>query len=653
MITKLLAVFLSILFFVTTPTIADTLELSNYTNHWIANTGGGLDDHIQNFISDMVVYNNEYSTFPSGQMILTGSAWDEGHCGYCGIDIDNGVPMGSSAFTVFLDETHSDTARFGSTTCHINNFWARASYFKGVFVGNIGPPPSGSSAPNVSCSNGDTLRSVIDPSALAFDMSGNLLVADNGPDQNIKIFSLAPFTLIRTFGDSGGVFARSKRGRIGFTRGVPAPKRFWGIRGLGVDSSGNIYVANTGIVEQAQGGTNIRKFSGIDSSLVWENHGVSFVNSADADPASGGTSIDISGKRFTMDYSKAPGLSWKLSGVSLDQFRWVNDSRNYIVMESVWTRRIQGKKFIFSTNMYGDFLAVVRFTDTSEIGIPTAFFCLRTDLTTSGNNFITDSAPYWERNETNKRNRWYWIDRNGDGIAQSSEYGIYTLWNIFSQSVSVDEVGNIWHGGTGNAIETFGGDGGLMEIIAGPLDVNGVPTFNMGNIKHYNVPFTARGGEVVRIKHLVANDMMFLASSPNSYAPDSIHVYSRFKDTTQRELVCVVDLKFDDLGEPEIILDDNSGPMTIPWSFTADHDYIYVAYLDNGRFSRRRGEVTIYSSKTCQPVGWIAPTASTDYFSGAVDLLHGINVADQPGGYKIIMVEEDGAGKVMVYRWHP
>ena len=128
-------------------------------------------------------------------------------------------------------------------------------------------------------------------------------------------------------------------------------------------------------------------------------------------------------------------------------------------------------------------------------------------------------------------------------------------------------------------------------------------------------------------------------------------MYKNFTNNSTRSLVCKVDLKFNDLGETNIILDFNTGPMTLPWSFTADNDYIYVAYLDNGLYSRERGEVTVYNSKTCQPVGWIAPTEVTGNFSGAVDLLNGINVTEAPGGYKIIMVEEDGKGKIMVYRW--
>ena len=42
-----------------------------------------------------------------------------------------------------------------------------------------------------------------------------------------------------------------------------------------------------------------------------------------------------------------------------------------------------------------------------------------------------------------------------------------------------------------------------------------------------------------------------------------------------------------------------------------------------------------------------------DGYSGAIDLVNPINVVTRANGEKIIMVEENGAGKVMVYRWTP
>jgi len=629
-------------------------ELSNHTNHWVANSGGLPTNHAQNFISEMIIYNNINSPLlPKGQSIITASAWDEGGCGNCVLDKNTGLPIRNldaanlAGSPEISNALNSDTARFGNLKCYIQNFWGRASYFKNVYVGHVGPPPS-LNPPRIVCSNGDTIRSVVDPSALVFDNSGKLIVADNGPAQNLKIFTLNPPRIVRTFGDSGGIFARTLVGKNVYRRGIPGDRKLWGVRGLGVDSAGNLYVANTGISEQSAGGTNIRKYSSIDSSLVWQTFGYSFVNSSDADPASNGVSLDITGKRFVMDYKKSPGNSWKFVGTTYDQFRWPNDPRGFIPLQSVWTRRIQGKKFTFMSDMIGGYVYVVRFVDSSEVGIPTAFFCLQTDLQTG---WGTDSAPTWSRGEATKRNRWYWVDRNGDGIMQKVEYGIWSNWNPYSLAVSVDDNGNIWLGGTGDTISTFGGDGGLTKITAGRVMSNGVLEFNMNSISRYSIPFEANNGIVVRLKSQIVNDFMFLASTPSSHYMDSIFVYSNFTNEAKRSLVCKVDLKYDDLDSANIILDYNTSNMTLPWSFTADNDFIYVTYLDRGLYSRRRGEVTVYSAKTCGVIGWLAPTSSTGQYSGAIDLVNAINVVDQTNGYKIIMVEEDGKGKVMVYRW--
>ena len=44
--------------------------------------------------------------------------------------------------------------------------------------------------PYVALSDNRTIRSVAYPTGIAFDRTGRLWVADNGPDQNFKIFSV-------------------------------------------------------------------------------------------------------------------------------------------------------------------------------------------------------------------------------------------------------------------------------------------------------------------------------------------------------------------------------------------------------------------------------------------------------------------------------
>jgi len=622
---------------------ADTTRLARTTNHWLANTGGRPDNHVQNFVTDMVTYYPyafEGTGRGGGYMLLTASWWDEGHCGYC--SYQDGEQLGKSENHQAI--IHSDTAVFGSTKCQINHFYGR--FF---FTTQAPVPTSGPNAPTVTCSTGDTLRypSILDPSAIGFDNHGRLLVGENGPDQNIQIYAFGPLRKVGTFGDSGGVFARSKPGASSVYRpGEVGPRRFWGIRGISVDSANNLYVACSGLPMQTIGGTHIRAFSGLDSTLQWEVHGLSFVNNADADPDSSGSSVFLDGKRFHMDYSKPPGKSWDFRAVTLDPFRFPGDPRLGSSMESIWVRRVGGRMFQYHTDMVGGFVAVVRFDDSSEIGIPTAFFCTYEDRQ---NGWGSDSAPAWTRSEPNKRLRWYWVDKNGDGIAQKSEFHTYENWSMYNQAIDVDENGNIWLGGDGT-IDRKDHDGGITMFPLSPDD-RGIPRFTIDSIKRYATPFDENYSRVRRIKVLAHPRIAFVTTGPTNYHSSVVMVYPGFPDSVTQ--TCRLDLGFNDLDSVHINLDQGTAGMTLPWSMTADSQYIYVTYADNGRWSRRRGEVSVYDHRTCSPVGWMGPSAETGWASGAIDLVNALNVTTRKDGSRVVFLEDDGSGKVMAHLWVP
>lgn len=111
------------------------------------------------------------------------------------------------------------------------NVWV-AQMTKGTVLGFT---PAG--APLGTIQMGDTAR----PSALYFDAAnGQLLVGDQGPDMNIKIYSVGSNpSLVGTFGVQGGYLngATGIRGQVG-------AKRFTRVVGIGKDSSGNLYVLN-------------------------------------------------------------------------------------------------------------------------------------------------------------------------------------------------------------------------------------------------------------------------------------------------------------------------------------------------------------------------------------------------------------------------
>lgn len=599
--------------------------------HWLANTGGKAEDHIANFLTDMVVWYPNQAQYPS-PLVLTASFWDEGSCGYC--SYHEGKQVGKAEW--WKDTIHSDRAHWNGKTCTIGNFWGRA------FLHRNAPPPKGDSAPFVACDGSDTIRWITDPTALAFDMDGNLLVADNGPDQDVKILSFEGNStrLLRTFGDSGGVFAGPIPGAAGI-------RRFWGIRGLGVDSSGNVYVGNTGIPEQTMGGTDIRVFSGSDSSLLWQVQGLSFVNSAETDPASQGASVFLNAKRFRMDWEKDPGSSWTLQAATLDPFRHPGDPRIETPMESVFMRRIHGRLFQFSTNMSVGFLAVHRFEEGSEIGIPTAMFT----LTNPNLAWMADSAPPFERSESNKRLRWYWIDSDGDGIPTASEFDTFELANIYSMSLAVGEDGHIWLGGGGAWSRQFRG-GGLQEIPLTGLDAKGVPRWRMDSIVHHDLPVPSDSGAAGRLVRLSSMDAMFVAYTDNYYIRQ-IRRYDHWSDPASRREAFAIDLGYDDKGVVDIRLDVNTADLVLPMSFAADSDIVVVGYLDRGRDARVRGELTVYDARDGHRIGWILPGEEVGGRAGAIDLPYALSISSTPDGMKTILAEEDGFGKVLAYRWCP
>ncbi|WP_175954828.1 SMP-30/gluconolactonase/LRE family protein [Burkholderia sp. BCC0405] len=126
------------------------------------------------------------------------------------------------------------------------------------------------------------------PSALYFDAStGQLLVGDQGPDMNIKIYNLAGLPQqIGTFGVQGGYLDTTSgiKGQVG-------DKRFTRVVGIGKDSGGNLYVLNNawggGWDLGRNGSTDLHSYSPT-GALQWKLQALNFEAIAAPDPATDG-----------------------------------------------------------------------------------------------------------------------------------------------------------------------------------------------------------------------------------------------------------------------------------------------------------------------------------------------------------------------------
>jgi hypothetical protein len=127
------------------------------------------------------------------------------------------------------------------------------------------------------------------PSALYFDASsGQLMVGDEGPDMNIKRYTLSGTpTLAGTFGIQGGYLDTTTgiKGQVG-------AKRFTRIAGIGKDAAGNLYVLNNpwgGSWDLGRnGGTDIHAYSSA-GNLQWTLRSLNLEGNAVPDPLTDGT----------------------------------------------------------------------------------------------------------------------------------------------------------------------------------------------------------------------------------------------------------------------------------------------------------------------------------------------------------------------------
>lgn len=162
------------------------------------------------------------------------------------------------------------------------------------------------------------------PSALYADnIKGQLLVGDQGPDMNIKIYSNLSGILVlqRIFGVQGGYLNQTSG-----IRGQTGDKRFTRITGISRDRSGNLYVLNNpwgGTWDLGRNGaTDIHCYS-TTGVLAWTLQALNFEGCAVADAGTNGTDLYSGNNIYT--YNGTDGGSYKAN--TIDPFRYPSDPR--------------------------------------------------------------------------------------------------------------------------------------------------------------------------------------------------------------------------------------------------------------------------------------------------------------------------------------
>ncbi|WYL97093.1 MAG: hypothetical protein HEQ35_27840 [Gloeotrichia echinulata IR180] len=462
------------------------------------------------------------------------------------------------------------------------------------------------------------ITNIVEPTAIAVDNQGRLLVAENGVSQQILIYKITDKPVqVGTFGSKNGIY--------GGIPGEVKPLKFYGITGVGTDGNGNFYINSNGFNKS---GTDLRKFSP-SAKQLWQLLGLLFIDNADADPKTDGVELFTKQEHFLMDYSRPAGKQWTYKGYTLNTFKYPQDPRLHTSPDAPFVRRIQGQLFLFLTDMYGSYLQIYRFNSAKDgkIAIPAGMFVA---TNAEGKKSIGGNWPPHQP----EKGEWIWRDRNGNGAFDKGEYDRSEDYPYMG-GWWVDSKGDVW-----KTLRTQDGIGIRRYPLQG-LDSNGNPIYNYSSMQKQKTPkfFT----DLRRIEYFPATDTMYLSGFTVDHPPtgDDTGVvgseiarfdnWSRGNSTPRWRIV----VPHDTTGKREI----STAAMSVAG------DYVFAVTV-------KTAEVYIYKAATGTSVQKLKPGPEVAGESGWIDIPYGIRAMKRSNGEYLVFVEEDWKAKVIMYRLH-
>lgn len=454
---------------------------------------------------------------------------------------------------------------------------------------------------------------VVDPTAIAIYKKDRLLVAENSIRQQVIIYNIKNKPVqVGTFGTRNGIYS-----------GVPGEVKnlkLYGITAIGADSAGNFYINNNGFNNS---GTDLRKLSP-SGKLQWQLLGLIFVDNADTDPQSDGVNLFTKQEEYWIDYSKPPGKQWTYKAYTLNPFKYPQDPRLHTSPDGPIFRRIQGKPFLFLTDMYSSFLQIYRFqakTD-GEIAIPAGMFV--------GTNVDSQAIKgNWPPYQPTK-GEWIWRDKNGNGAFDQNEY---------DKSDDYPYLGGWWVDTKGDVWKTLRIEEGIRHYPLQGLDSQGNPIYTYRSMQKDKTPSFFR--DLRRIEYFPETDTMYLSGFTFDHPAvgDDTRVVgseiARFDNWSQgnRTLKWRTVIPYDTTGKREIATA----------SMSVAGDYVFAV-------TSKTAEVYLYNATTGKLVKKFGPGPEVGGESGWVDIPHGIRAFRRANGEYLVFVEENWKGKVIIYR---
>lgn len=553
-----------------------------YSVSWLGNSFSGADDKwVQNFFIHTKVQ-------PDGT-VNTWSHWDEGGRRF-GVYKDGDV-IGNEEVGVSSLETVDQAGR---------RWRIEFDYVEREFH-EYDIKPKGITCDGVPV----TFPDLYEPMALAVANAGQLMVADSqtSPRQQVLFYDITEPKqpkLTRAFGDYGGIHSG--------TPGEVTPTKFWGIRGVGMDAAGNLYVA------MSEMGSAIRKFSP-DGKPLWELRGDFFVDLVCADPSTDGRDVWGIQEHFSMDYSQPAGEEARLVGYSLDRHKYPNDPRGLTFVKqngehgltSPQVVYIDGRRFLFVGGMFAsNFINIFRYE--GEIAVPSG-------LILQWGNDLYRTEQKWPSNKPQRAS--IWRDLDGDGDYQAREFSPNTD-RVLPGPFWVDKKGNIWMAY------------GFFRYDFQGLDARGNPIYQADKITVLDPPLGVK--KVARVVYLDDSDTLVVADEGR----DMRHI--------GRVFICRGYLA--------------GNRQTVSFESAAGREAACVAAAGDYVFTggwKERGRIFVNRLSDGAAVGTLdpGPTVGGVENTGWIDILTGISAHRRADGEYLIFVEEDYKAKVLLYRWKP
>ena len=469
---------------------------------------------------------------------------------------------------------------------------------------------------------GREITDFVVPTAVAYDVvNDRLLVAENGPDQNIRIFDHLDTrpAFVKSFGVSGGLYAGENPGLLRDSD-AGGNARLHHISAVGVDAEGFLYV-NSGIQ-----GTDFRKFSP-DGKLIWQRTALLFCNTPDFDPDSDGTEIYGTYAHMRLDLEETvPGSEWRYVGMNWDTRRFGSPVRGGN-SQSILRRLGPDRQLIHFTSGQGCVESAKIFRYEGETIIPCG--------------------------EIRKDGREIWLDMNDDGL-ETPEEVILSEASVPGgmNSFCVDSRGDVWFALL------------KMEIPCGVLrhfrllgfTEHGAPRYGVKPGEYEDIPFPrartegSGWGNLARVHYDPDRDRMILVAPSETRKQDLeesgqyLACYDRWStDRVERWNVVLPRAT----RSPDFMYADRPFGLPQQWmGMDVAGDKIFFANL--------WGEVTVFDAETGARELIISPGPEVAGQGAWEDASQGIRVFQRKDGEFLIFVENSGfGGKCHFYRWKP